>query len=170
MHAAILAGVSFDHRIWIHYRQLVVICSHLELVTRYDSDLGEQSPSGFPALGAPANVIMGALAGNRYRDFPFRTAAEERAAWEVCRRGFRALINRWMYGNRFGHGPFLLVCDLPTKCLRDLQRMPEDAPGRAKRSIRQAAYVLQGCRRWRPSTLQKLPALEIMLTERAARE
>src|SRR4030095_5198690 len=80
------------------------------LVAWHDRDLGEQRARRLPALGAPAHMVVGTLAINRYRHLLVRAVADQRAAREVLSRRFHSLINRRMYGNR--HCYFLLLCNL----------------------------------------------------------
>ena len=66
VHAATFAGVSFDDRVRIHDRQLVLIGSYTDFAAWHDRDPREQRARGLPAFRAPAHMVMGTLAINRY--------------------------------------------------------------------------------------------------------
>src|SRR4030095_7729007 len=116
VHAATFTGAPFDDRVRIYDRQLVLIGRYTDLVAWHDRDLGESRPRRLPALGAPAHMVVGTLAINRYRHLLVRAVADQRAAREVLSRRFHALINRRMYGNR--HCLFLLLCNLRSNMVR----------------------------------------------------
>ncbi len=103
VNAAIFAGVSLDGGLRIDDGELVAVGSHSNLITRDDRDLGKQRAGRFPTLGAAADVVVGALATDRHRDFLVGAVAEQSAASEVCRRGLDSLIHRRMNGYCNGH-------------------------------------------------------------------
>src|SRR5574341_2220100 len=69
MHAAILACVSLDDRLGVHRGKFVSIRAYLEVVPRHHRHLREQRAGRFPALGATAYMVVGALAFDRHRNF-----------------------------------------------------------------------------------------------------
>jgi hypothetical protein len=103
MDAAIFAGVALDSGFRIDNSEFVSVGSHADLVARHDGHLREQRSGGLPTFGAAADVVIGALAVDRDSDLLVGTVTEQRAAREVCRRGFCALINRRMNWNRGSH-------------------------------------------------------------------
>src|SRR3989454_10092326 len=65
--------------------------------TLFRSDLREQRPFRFPALGAAAHVIVRALPLDRYLDPVLRAVAIKRPACKVLRRWLQPAVDRWVY-------------------------------------------------------------------------
>lgn len=82
---AVTAGVSLDSSALVDNSELVTVGSDLDLVTGNDSDDGEESTLGLPALGASAGVVVSDLAAKGDLDRVGGALAAELATREVGR-------------------------------------------------------------------------------------
>lgn len=82
---AVTAGVSLNSSALVNNSELVTVGSDLELVAGDDSDDGEESTLGLPALGASAGVVVSDLTAEGYLDRVGGALAAKLATREVGR-------------------------------------------------------------------------------------
>lgn len=82
---AVTAGVSLNSSALVNNSELVTVGSDLELVAGDDSDDGEESTLGLPALGASAGVVVSDLAAEGDLDRVGGALAAKLATREVGR-------------------------------------------------------------------------------------
>lgn len=82
---AVTAGVSLNSSALVNNSELVTVGSDLELVAGDDSDDGEESTLGLPALGASAGVVVSDLTAEGYLDRVGGALAAKFATREVGR-------------------------------------------------------------------------------------
>lgn len=85
VNTAVTAGVSLNSSALVNDGELVTVGSDLELVAGDDSDDGEESTLGLPALGASAGVVVSDLAAEGDLDRVGGALAAELATREVGR-------------------------------------------------------------------------------------
>jgi len=85
MNAAVTAGVSLNSSALVNDSELVTVGSDLDLIAGNDSDDGEESTLGLPALGASASVVVSDLAAEGNLDRVGGALAAELATGEVGR-------------------------------------------------------------------------------------
>lgn len=100
--ATLLTGVTPDGSFVVHYLQLVLVGCHLHVLNRNDGDDSEERARRFPALRAPARMVVEDVAGEGDFHRMTVTTATKGATGEVLAALCDAVIDQGMKGECHG--------------------------------------------------------------------
>src|SRR5690554_668972 len=99
MHATCSAGMALDSGGGVNDFELFLMRRYAELVTRHNRDDREQGPFRFPAFGAAADMVMGALGIDADLDPIIAALTVELAAGKAFATAFNPIIDSGMNVN-----------------------------------------------------------------------